>query len=353
MKKMLNVLIVLLVCVAFCQAEVAASDGLVAYWSLDAIDAQGNVVDSVGGYDADVCGASTLTTDAVKGKAVTFINGAGWIIVRTSFPDMGTGDFTIIFWVKGGATNQSILSKSHWTNHTYGGYCFYQSGTSHLFRIMDGVSAAQVNTGSSSDTWASVACVRRTEVIEGVTENHIEGWRNGVLNATAIASHIGSITASSQSFMLGTDYAVQHAFTGMIDEVRIYDRALSEEEIKTQYSLGLLDMSGFGGVSDIISDLQAKVATLETDLDTLVIPSDAEINGLIDTALGVVYDEDGNFVSSDITDNADAIAAIENELDPTYDADGDGIPDSLAALLDAIEEAISKPGASGISRYGK
>src|SRR4051794_32064994 len=53
----------------------------------------------------------------------------------------------------------------------------------------------------------------------------------GTLVATRAAS--GSVRAGSGAFQIGGNTIWNEWFNGLIDEVRVYDRALSEAEIKT------------------------------------------------------------------------------------------------------------------------
>ena len=61
------------------------------------------------------------------------------------------------------------------------------------------------------------------------------GYENGsrVSSATALYS---SAVASSNNFKIGLGH--NNSFSGLIDEVRVYNRALSSAEVKALYNMG-------------------------------------------------------------------------------------------------------------------
>jgi hypothetical protein len=62
--------------------------------------------------------------------------------------------------------------------------------------------------------------------------NTLKLYVDGALQTTATATVTQSIGLSTQAFYIGTEIpAVGHWFNGMIDDLRLYDHALSEMEI--------------------------------------------------------------------------------------------------------------------------
>ena len=59
-------------------------------------------------------------------------------------------------------------------------------------------------------------------------------WVNG--NKEATASQGSSLNSNSEPFKIGEKGTVNWFFNGIIDEVRIYDRALSQAEIQAYYN---------------------------------------------------------------------------------------------------------------------
>jgi hypothetical protein len=84
----------------------------------------------------------------------------------------------------------------------------------------------------SLDTWHHIMCV-----VDRMT-NTISLYDNGVLaSAPSDISTVGSVS-SANSLHIGS-YLTNHHVLGLIDDVRIYNRALSAEEVKQLYLWGL------------------------------------------------------------------------------------------------------------------
>jgi hypothetical protein len=60
---------------------------------------------------------------------------------------------------------------------------------------------------------------------------------NGVLESLSTSSSQSINTASGEDFEIGSDHSNRH-LDGLLDDVRVYNKALSAEEIQTIYSKG-------------------------------------------------------------------------------------------------------------------
>jgi hypothetical protein len=94
------------------------------------------------------------------------------------------------------------------------------------------------SSGVTLDGWHYVVGVRR-----GTT---LEIWIDGVLKGTGyIPAYVNSDTTAP--FTIGVRSAADYGWAkGIIDEIRIYNRALSEEEIKFLYEEGLKKLTRSG-----------------------------------------------------------------------------------------------------------
>jgi hypothetical protein len=85
-----------------------------------------------------------------------------------------------------------------------------------------GVRSASMGSALALNQWSYIAVV--------FNGSQAQFYVNGTLATTA--SLPATITARNNSFRLGADSNTQQFFRGSLDEVRIYDRALTGQEIQ-------------------------------------------------------------------------------------------------------------------------
>lgn len=155
-----------------------------------------------------------------------------------------TNEITIITWVKSiHNKNQMIIMKSYAASMSYGapGYGAYLDSTGcFVFMIGDGAEGgtmAVVNsdtTGFNDGNWHQVGIT----ATKGSTVNfYVDGNADG-LNKD-ISAESGYIS-NSYPFIIGANYDNGNLnnvlFNGKIDEVKIYNRVLSPEEVLAEYN---------------------------------------------------------------------------------------------------------------------
>lgn len=156
----------------------------------------------------------------------------------------GTGSFSVVLWVKldtkSQPANQVFVAKGRNTlGDTEYGLFFDQGNDRFVFyRYQPNLTAVRANTFGSPSTgvWYHVTSVYDSSAGEG----HI--FVNGILSDTLSGFAAGG---SDTGFPLGignfTDdtvpSSVRRPMDGQIDDVRIYNRALSADEISTLYNL--------------------------------------------------------------------------------------------------------------------
>lgn len=75
--------------------------------------------------------------------------------------------------------------------------------------------------------------------VVGVMDNNLQYlYANGVLQGSPLAVTWSYDDMSNSRVSVGDNYWSVQAFPGLIDEVRIYNRALSASEVKTLYNMG-------------------------------------------------------------------------------------------------------------------
>jgi hypothetical protein len=209
------------------------STGLVGRWSFNegsgviAHDTSGN------GNDGTLYNSPNVSWASGKfGYALNFNGGDGYVSIPNSNSLMPTSSVTVEAWVKrvgiDPSGNAAIFEKRPPSNDA--GY------------FLDGVDARFYIYADGS--WANTERVGATPadgiwhfIVGTYDGSQIKVYVDGVLKDTVSKS--GNITSTTAEAMIGRSLAApNNPFIGTIDEVRVYDRALSSEEIMTDYLEG-------------------------------------------------------------------------------------------------------------------
>lgn len=242
-------LVVFLLTNAFGQAP---TNGLVAYYPFngDAQDASGN--SNHGTTQNGVTFAADRFGNA--GKAASFDGVNDRIMVNNHASLNFSSSFTSSFWVKmnvwAEAANNArgIISKK--PNDNSVGYVFYKDGfyqSKINFRLKGNAAYDYIPSNSNViiNQWEFWTMVYNS------TTGKVDIYKNGVLDKTLNTGNIGNMT-NSAPFYIGFSETWTGYFNGLIDEVRMYNRALSATEVLTLYgsensSLSLTNPLRFGG----------------------------------------------------------------------------------------------------------
>ncbi|MBP1686035.1 MAG: hypothetical protein H6Q33_2178 [Deltaproteobacteria bacterium] len=251
----------------------APPTGMVAWWPLDETSGP-HVTDIQGGYDGGVIGAPINTGGILNPFPPAMVDGHFYffnpVVNYVSVPpnpafDFGTsGNFSIDAWVnKVGGNNSSDLApivdkRSIPASGQPTGYMFSVDGTYHLRFFLGGVGYQSLGT-LTPQAWHHVAVtVDRSTSPAGTVTLYIDGQPDGapVQNlppaesaTTALPLLIGGTYLNAS--VLSTEYA--------LDEIEVFDRALSPTEIHAIYNAGsggkckplpcIGDCDGNGGVT--------------------------------------------------------------------------------------------------------
>jgi hypothetical protein len=209
------------------------TDGLVGYWSFDGKDVAGS--DPLTAYDRSGQGNNATSSGSSVpsrvlgrlGQALSF-DGANDFLAMNSVPPV-TGDAAVSFWMYTTAnpgTNKAMLY-------------LVNPGSENTDFIVVGIdtggkiSADAADTGNGSNqrvatnTWLHIAVTKTASNVRQV-------FVNGVDDTSNTSSPFGGPTARG---FIGSSSGVAF-FNGVIDDVRIYNRALSADEIKRLYNMG-------------------------------------------------------------------------------------------------------------------
>ncbi|MDE2001465.1 MAG: LamG domain-containing protein [Patescibacteria group bacterium] len=209
--------------------------GLEGEWKLDE-SSGGSVYDSSGqGNTGSVIGApARLSGSSCHVGGCMSLNGStDWLSIPDSPSLDMTGDVTIGMWVKPGSTQNAytdLLSK-----HSNGGYVIEQNaGATNQFLFAwdttgnGGWAGNSVMTTLTPGVWQYFMVVK-----SGSTVTH---YVNGVQTATGSGSG-STITTNNLPLVIGNwSSGGGRSFNGSIDDVRIYNRALSATEAGSLYN---------------------------------------------------------------------------------------------------------------------
>ncbi len=213
-------------------AGAQASNGLVAEYHFD-----GDANDSSGGGNHGTINGALFVT-GVSEQALSF-DGVDDYVEISKLGDPGISDWTLGSWIKlpsGGTGVNPIIAKRNTENDLSltlrtspdgdKAECFIDGS----YFGYGNQSAKSINDGN----WHYLVCTRNGNninlYVDGIVDNGL------VLNYNPYGRAIPSNITSTSKWHIGHQGAWGLTTNGLIDEVRIYNRALSSDEIKAEYT---------------------------------------------------------------------------------------------------------------------
>ncbi|MEO1622143.1 MAG: LamG-like jellyroll fold domain-containing protein, partial [Cyanobacteria bacterium J06632_3] len=201
------------------------SDGLVGHWALD--ETTGTRAQNSAGGNEGILGSfsdSGWTSGAVGG-ALNFSGTTGDTVVVADYNELDiTQDLTLATWVKADSFDNwdGLITKG--TSEIPYGLSVMASGKLLLqtnYGFSDGGQVYSSDASLTAGEWQHVAVT-----YDG---SNIRFYIDGQLDS----SHAANITfeTNNQALVLGVDQTASAYFDGAMDDARVYDRALSTEEI--------------------------------------------------------------------------------------------------------------------------
>ena len=170
---------------------------------------------------------SHWTTEGKFGNGGTF-NGSNdyvWVSNSTSL-NITSNSITVSAWIK--------HSTSPWHSICDG---IVQHEGQYALQINNGQPTFYVNTGAGwvSARWTNTLSLDIWYHITGVYDGFsVKMWVDGIERAST--NNTGNLASSTSAIFLGSATGGAYSFNGTIDEVRIYNRALSPNEIQLHYT---------------------------------------------------------------------------------------------------------------------
>ena len=198
------------------QAGSAPTDNMIAYYPFS-----GNANDNVGSYNGVVSGASLVADRFGVANSAYHFNGTNSVITA---PQLNTGtNLTVAAWVKMDAINTGLNFIVGNVNVTPGFYVFQNGDRLGLSISVPSTNSAFSSTGKLANTWY--------HVVGTYDGTDIKCYVNGVLEGTT--NHPGTISTSSN--LLFGNFSSSF-WPGTLDDVRIYNRVLTQAEITALYN---------------------------------------------------------------------------------------------------------------------
>jgi hypothetical protein len=213
--------------------ELANSTGILGYWRLNETSwtndcSTSTVLDSTpNALNLKACPASTGPTGGASGKYENggSFDGSNDYLESASTTLNVTGTITLAAWVKPGAVPAGDVMVIDRTNNNTGYSLGWSSTMKPRLRIGNGSTYVNVNgttTLSTTGGWYHIV---------GTVDSAGQGkiYTDGVMETSTTTGPVRSETG--QNFRIGTRSTGNYV-TGGIDEVRVYNRALSDSEVQ-------------------------------------------------------------------------------------------------------------------------
>lgn len=227
--------------------EGTLTNGLVGYWPFD-----GNDISGTTAYDRSGQGNNgTLTNGPTKtigrvGQGLSF-DGTDDYINMGNTNNISTGNFTISYWFK---TSLSVYKPIVAKRLATPSYNQYQTGVGYVNSLGNPVDSGSVFFFASDGVNKQGVHTTATNYADGAW-HHVDVTRtsSGVLmyvDGVLVSLVIDSAGISSQNYSNSGNFNIGYSnssyfFSGSLDEVRIYNRALSASEIWDLYQAGAAD----------------------------------------------------------------------------------------------------------------
>lgn len=214
----------------------ALSNGLVGYWKMDEVAGSANAVDSSGNGNTGTYTSGATTTQGKFGNGGSFDGTNDRIDIADNSLLEPSEDMTLSAWVKfdtvpGAGVSDKFVYKDE-ASSPYVGYELSYSGDGYFYFARENNASvyefAFYSLTPSTNTWYHVTGVKKGD--------KIYCFVNAVTNQNP-GSSSGTLYNTSGSLRLGIGYnGTSDPFDGVIDEVRLYNRSLSDTEISQLYN---------------------------------------------------------------------------------------------------------------------
>jgi len=219
-----------------------STTGLVGAWNFEEgstgsadgatiVDLSGNSNDGTGNDGANNTGLSW--TSGKYGNAIDF-DGTDDFVDCGDVLDMGTDDLSIDCWIKANLSAQAEVVWKGGGSDVQEGYQVFINGDGEMnFNISNGTNRVSTSPSHAvnDNTWHHIIAVA-----DRTSSSYL--YVDGVQVAIASITGINDDISSTNKFTIGATASPSSPFNGLIDSVRIYNRALTASEVYDNYKAG-------------------------------------------------------------------------------------------------------------------
>ncbi|OHA15606.1 MAG: hypothetical protein A3H57_03180 [Candidatus Taylorbacteria bacterium RIFCSPLOWO2_02_FULL_43_11] len=207
------------------------NQGLVGYWTFDGKDTATNIKDVSGNGNHGLL-QPTNATSSMKvagkiGQGLKF-NGSTQSVAAVSKVDV-TDAMTLTYWIRNDKNAESYIGNMRWNGVS--GYAM---------TLNNGI--FYWGNGTSQQAWSSGATSglgKWNHIVITLDANRITSYKNGAYVNSVAKSISGNVGSGGYTLKLGMDASPgSYYLKGTLDDVRIYNRALSASEVKSLYNMG-------------------------------------------------------------------------------------------------------------------
>ncbi len=243
-------------------AAATGPPGLVAAFGFDE-GSGSSVADASGNGNTGTVSGATWVTSGKFGGALQFNGSSARVNVPNAASLQLTTGMTLEAWV-----DPSTVSNV-WRDVIYkGNDNYYLEATSSNASKPDG---GLIAGGTYGDAYGTAALPANTwsYLAETYDGSNLRLYVNGSLVATT--AHTGSITTSTNQLQIGGDSIYGQYFAGMIDEVRIYNTALTATQIQTDQTTPITPAGPTYSVGGSVSGLSGSLVLQDNGGDDLTV----------------------------------------------------------------------------------
>ena len=212
------------------------TSGLVGRWNFD--EATGTIAhDSTGGnYSGILTNSPTITTSTCKIGYCLGLNGSNYVDMSdpaSGIFDFGANDFSLQGWFYISAlpgSYKSIINKGGSGAPGYGMEIGADNTLTCSIQASGGTNQHVQGTIPSLNAWHQATCVFDRD--DGIYA-YLDGV--AVASSTYESGNTGSISTDSYNLNVGRYAGGSWYFNGYIDDIRVYNRTLSSDEVKRAY----------------------------------------------------------------------------------------------------------------------
>ena len=237
MRNLFIILTLITFVASFAYAANEPEESLILYFSFDELDGKSTIDHSKYGNNGEIAGNPKLV-DGKFGKALELNGETDWVEVPHDDTLTVDESVTVMAWIHterhtgpNNARWQGIVAKSNNPRS----YSFYTESPSECLHLSVNGSGSVCQGKVKLDEWQHVVA----QIDDGTTHRY---WINGEMVGEYGGKNAPPGKADTAVLFVGKTHEGNRQFLGLIDEVRIWNRALSEEEVIEQMEKGHFEL---------------------------------------------------------------------------------------------------------------